>query len=709
MQSLNSGGNFQASANNNNYAASFVGDILSQLGANESLSCYNQSIEVHQNRRNNLSMEIEALRKAAGINLESLTGSNQSNNNQNNNNQNGDNASDKDQNNFSSGISADFSLASQQMKNMQTQMQFNASIPGFNPNLNLGSGWQRVRIAQQCVHNLEIELENSRGEYRNLMSELGERLKAEARKLGSCVERARPLFEAQRNMRRMQSEVQSASISYKKAQNLKEVAKTMVKAAEQKVKECEKIPTNAKNTNNNNEKSGDDNEDQNPSDSQNRVGNLMNWLEQLNQSNDNFQVASKTSQALANRHSKAAQEFQILKQKVQSLESTSAIKYLDQARPYFNLQLDLWSKAEQHGSVMVRLEASLAESRAQLSGCLKEMNENRESDNNNDTPNSRSTSGDSNGMIHGMNNMKLHNNQLHQLDEEANSGMESISDETRNQAPSVVDTMRMLGHPNSVIPNNHRIVDNLNQQMQNQHNLSPHSIRNMDLPGSRRTHSNSGNNNINGYYDTYDDAASDDIEDLFKSTPLFGDDLSRNTSQLTHPTISQILEGKSSGNSPRSERYFSQLESQNSPYSHRSHNSNSNKSNSSNNILHNNSNPSSPNSSYNKQNIAENDDALVKKIANTDMSDPTSILQNIGFYKNSNSNDDNINTLASKSSPLNSRPKHARNPYSLVMIDSNQNNISGNDNGEYIPSSNASSNREINQDDLIEFDEDSYL
>merc|ERR1712176_120470 len=117
-------------------------------------------------------MEIEALRKAAGINLESLTGSNQSNNNQNNNNQNGDNASDKDQNNFSSGISADFSLASQQMKNMQTQMQFNASIPGFNPNLNLGSGWQRVRIAQQCVHNLEIELENSRGEYRNLMSEL---------------------------------------------------------------------------------------------------------------------------------------------------------------------------------------------------------------------------------------------------------------------------------------------------------------------------------------------------------------------------------------------------------------------------------------------------------------------------------------------------------------------------------------------------------
>jgi len=193
---------------------------------------------------------------------------------------------------------------------------------------------------------LENELENARLEYRKMMSEFSDRLKSEARRLGTCVERAKPLFESQRNMRHFQSEVQSLSIQYRKSQNLKETAKSMVKVAEHNMNNCAKKDANE------------------------NVGEVSKWLEELNECNLNFQVANDTASTLSSSHSKAAAEYKHWEKKTQILEKTSASKYLDQSRSYFNLQLDFWNKLEQKGAQMVRIETSLAEARVQQSQML---------------------------------------------------------------------------------------------------------------------------------------------------------------------------------------------------------------------------------------------------------------------------------------------------------------------------------------------------
>ena len=743
-----------------------MGDVLSQLGGNDGFNLYNQSIEAHQQRRNNLSNEIEALRKAAGITLDSNVGS-MSNLNSINGDSNRDNGSElsnsQNNNNFSSGISADYSFASLPIGQGQGQGQGQSGsimelktghLPGYNnQNHNLSShqqlgqvnsnnsskhgasstlgpgthsstigsqpGWQQVRISQQCVQNLESELEASRNEYRNLMTELGERLKSEARKLGNCVEKARPLFDAQRSMRRMQSEVQSASISYKKAQNLKDAAKNMVTAAEYKVKDCEKIKTNGKD-----------------------VGALMNWLEQLNQSNDNFQIASKTCAALASQHSKSAQEFRNLQAKVQNLEQTSAVKYLDQARPYFNLQLDLWSKAEQHGGVMVRLEASLAEAKAQLSGALQSMNNSNNTNNSQNASNSdfsdqssRTTSGDSsntrgNGNPHNNNNLpylrdvdedhgdhhgsngslnraSLNNSPLnqrgpgmgsggypHQLPKTALQALHNVSE----------STMRMLGHPDSIIP-------------QHQHQISPHLQRNLDLPGSRH----------------YDDSASvDGLEDIFKPSQLFPDGLSREPSQVGPPStpgfrgrqfsFENYLNAGSSGKSPGglSGQLSSSSSLQNSSNSNQNNlqslNSNSNSNNNSNNLT--NTNTTNFQTSPNPNTTNPDSSKVIAKLANLNLdtatNNPASVLESIGFYSDLNISKPKPDNqmfqnkkVADILSYSSSKVKRATN-YNLVMIDGEDNSVvSGSNTASEVGEDGRNKEVDNQFDNLdLEFDED---
>lgn len=308
------------------------------------ISPNDDSIEAHQSRQESLLTELESLRKISGLEKkpppssectspalslvpESSTIRKQSGNSR------------------QSSAASIHELASQ-------------APPNGSPPLNsqhatqthMANSWNRFRAAQQCVNNLETELENARQEYRNNMADFSQRLKSEARKMGTCVEKGRPLFDAQRNMRRAQAEVQQVSMQYRRAQHLKDVAKQMVTSAEQKMGQCKKIEAGGKD-----------------------VGLLMQWLEQLNHSNDSFTKASETANQLAKSHGKAAKEFVNWQGKVHELENSNVAKYLDQAKPYFNLQSELWGRMEQQGAIMVRIEASLAEARAQFSAAVQSI------------------------------------------------------------------------------------------------------------------------------------------------------------------------------------------------------------------------------------------------------------------------------------------------------------------------------------------------
>ena len=92
----------------------------------------------------------------------------------------------------------------------------------------------------------------------------------------------------------------------------------------------------------------------------------MQLMEQMTQSNEMVNKACESAQQLQIKHSKTHESFIDFQGKVADLEKTSAVTNLDKARSYFNLQNDLYCQLEKQGAGMVRLEASLAEARAQL-------------------------------------------------------------------------------------------------------------------------------------------------------------------------------------------------------------------------------------------------------------------------------------------------------------------------------------------------------
>jgi len=213
-----------------------------------------------------------------------------------------------------------------------------------------------VMAAKQCVASLELELENTKAKYNNDMEDFKQRLQAEARKLGNCVDKARPLYEAQKNMRRCQVEVQKVSMQYRKSQNLKDSAKKMVKAAELKHEQCRnEIKTGIE--------AGKD-----------MTALQMQLMDQMNQSLEMETKAGDSANLLQVKHSNTHEMFIKFQNNVTQLDKTNAVKNLDMARSYFTLQSDLYAQLEKQGHRMVTLEASSAEAKAQLSAAIKFMN-----------------------------------------------------------------------------------------------------------------------------------------------------------------------------------------------------------------------------------------------------------------------------------------------------------------------------------------------
>merc|ERR1712227_636116 len=129
-------------------------------------------------------------------------------------------------------------------------------------------------------------------------------------------------------MRETKAECVNLSNSYVKATNLREDALDMVAETEYKVREIntkEKIAANGK--------TGD-------------VEKLIKWLEELNESNENFVSVNNACRDFMSKHKKSTAAFGRLLKVVQALEGSSAVRDLDRARPYFNLVMEMYMKIE---------------------------------------------------------------------------------------------------------------------------------------------------------------------------------------------------------------------------------------------------------------------------------------------------------------------------------------------------------------------------
>ncbi|XP_075219224.1 uncharacterized protein LOC142323464 [Lycorma delicatula] len=92
---------------------------------------------------------------------------------------------------------------------------------------------ERLNAATDDINKLEVDLDDARAGFRQLLCESTLRIDALARKLGACVERARPYYEARIKAKEALHETQLAAIRFERANSAHAAAKEMVYLAEE--------------------------------------------------------------------------------------------------------------------------------------------------------------------------------------------------------------------------------------------------------------------------------------------------------------------------------------------------------------------------------------------------------------------------------------------------------------------------------------------
>ncbi|XP_044064208.1 SH3-binding domain protein 5-like, a isoform X2 [Siniperca chuatsi] len=92
---------------------------------------------------------------------------------------------------------------------------------------------EHLNEASAEINRLELQLDDARSGYRKILTESARKLNAQSSQLGSCIEKARPYYEARRLAKEAQQETQKAALSYERAVSMHTAAREMVYVAEQ--------------------------------------------------------------------------------------------------------------------------------------------------------------------------------------------------------------------------------------------------------------------------------------------------------------------------------------------------------------------------------------------------------------------------------------------------------------------------------------------
>ncbi len=93
---------------------------------------------------------------------------------------------------------------------------------------------EKLNACTEEINCLETQLEDANCLFRTLLTDSTHQLKALSKKLGSCIEKARPYYEAQEVAQKAQKECQSAATHYQRASGIHAAAKETIALAEER-------------------------------------------------------------------------------------------------------------------------------------------------------------------------------------------------------------------------------------------------------------------------------------------------------------------------------------------------------------------------------------------------------------------------------------------------------------------------------------------
>lgn len=164
---------------------------------------------------------------------------------------------------------------------------------------------EKLNNGTDDINKLEIELDEANNTFRLLLNDSTRRLKLLSKNLGSCIERARPYYEALEIAKKAQLECQKAAVQFQRANEIHQAAKETVALAEQRFisKQHEWQFDNA-------------------------------WQEMLNHATIKVMEAETQKAESGREHQRRAALFNAAEQKVQELEQRLR-RSITRSRPYF--------------------------------------------------------------------------------------------------------------------------------------------------------------------------------------------------------------------------------------------------------------------------------------------------------------------------------------------------------------------------------------
>ncbi|CAG0916633.1 unnamed protein product [Notodromas monacha] len=99
------------------------------------------------------------------------------------------------------------------------------------------NSWVELENLNTCtnmINKLETELDEANAKFRRILTESSQQIKSLSKKLGSCVEKARPYYESREAAKKAQLDCQNAALHFQRATGIHEAAKETIALAEQR-------------------------------------------------------------------------------------------------------------------------------------------------------------------------------------------------------------------------------------------------------------------------------------------------------------------------------------------------------------------------------------------------------------------------------------------------------------------------------------------
>ncbi|KAM4580022.1 SH3-binding domain protein 5-like, a [Odontesthes bonariensis] len=201
---------------------------------------------------------------------------------------------------------------------------------------------EHLNEASAEINRIELELDDARSGYRKILTESARKLNAHSSQLGSCIEKARPYYEARRLAKEAQQETQKAALSYERAVSMHTAAREMVYVAEQG------LMADGKNT-------------LDPT-----------WQEMLNHATSKVNEAEEERLRSEREHMRVTHACQEAEARVQMLQK-SLKRVIVKSKPYFELKAQFNHILEEHKTKVLQLEQQVSKVKTRYSIALRNL------------------------------------------------------------------------------------------------------------------------------------------------------------------------------------------------------------------------------------------------------------------------------------------------------------------------------------------------